>query len=190
MKNFLVITILLFGPFLSKTQIPGYIDSLNTVLINTAEDTNRVKLLLQKGNYYFFIKPDSTRIITEEALQLARDLNFLQGKVWALNNVAEAYRFIGNYPLALKMNFEALQLNKEMNDIAGEATSLGFIGFDYLEFREYRKGLEYLLRSYHLNKGTHNQLKTTFDLTNIAYAYNSLDMPDSGLYYSRLSYSS
>jgi signal transduction histidine kinase len=174
----------------SKGQVPtqDYIDSLNQRLRKTVEDTNRVKLLLEKGDLYFFTKPDSTRIITEEALQLAEKLNFLKGQIQALNNVAEAYRFVGDYPLALKMNFEALQLNRQMKDIDGEASSLGFIGFDYLEFREYRKGLEYLLESYAITKSGRNKLKLAFDLTNIANAYNLLNKPDSGLYYSKLSF--
>jgi tetratricopeptide (TPR) repeat protein len=157
-------------------------------LEKTAPDTNRVKLLIKIADYYFFIRPDTTRIIIEKALTLSRDLHFLRGEVISLTDAAETYRFLGNYPLALKMNFEALQLNREMKDIDGEATSLGFIGFDYVEFREYRQGLEYLLQAVQLNKQMYNQLKETFCLTNIANAYNLLKMPDSGLYYSQLAY--
>jgi signal transduction histidine kinase len=174
--------------FFANAQNVRAVDSLNKLLERASQDTDRVKLLLHKAEAYFFTKPDSTRVIGEEAMKLARELNFLNGQVKALNTVAEAYRFVGDYPLALKMNFEALQLNRKMKDVSGEATSLGFIGFDYIEFREYRQGLEHLLISQKLNEQTQNQLKATFDLTNIANAYTLLNMPDSGLYYSRLAY--
>ena len=178
----------MLGSFVSTAQNPGVLDSLDALLNKAEQDSNRVKLLIQKADLYYFTKPDSARVFAEQALDIARRSNFLNGQVLALNSVAETYRFIGNYPLALKMNFEALQLNRQMKDVMGEAVSLGFIGFDYVEFREYRQGLEYLLASYELNKKAQIQIKKTFDLTNIANAYNLLDKPDSGLYYARLSY--
>ena len=188
MRNLFLIGLFLFGSFVSGAQDPRIADSLDALLNKAEQDTNRVNLLIEKAELYYFIKPESTRIIAEQALALARRSNYLAGQVRALNTVAEAYRFIGDYPLALKMNFEALQLNRQMKDIHGEGVSLGFIGFTYLDFREYRQGLEYLLASYKLSEQTKNQLKKTFDLTNIANAYNLLDKPDSGLYYAQLSY--
>ena len=185
----LLIATLLFGSLVSSPQDRRMVDSLDALLNKAEQDSNKVKLLIQKTDLYFFTKPDSARVFAEQALELARRSNFLRGHVQALNSVAETYRFIGDYPLALKMNFEALRLNRQMKDINGEAVSLGFIGFDYLEFREYRQGLQYLLASYDLNKKGHSQLKKTFDLTNIANAYNLLDKPDSGLYYAKLSFS-
>ena len=189
MRNLFLQGIFLIGSFVSGAQDPRIIDSLDALLNKAEQDSNKVKLLIQKTDLYFFTKPDSARVFAEKALDLARRSNFLSGQVEALNSVAETYRFLGDFPLALKMNFEALQLNRRMKDIDGEARSLGFIGFAYLEFREYRQGLEYLLAAYELNKKGHSQINKTFDLTNIANAYNLLDKPDSGLYYAKLSYS-
>ena len=189
MRNLLLITILSFGSLVSSAQDPRVVDSIDALLNKAEQDSNKVKLLILKTDLYYFTKPDSARVFAEQALDLARRSDFLRGKVQALNSVAETYRFIGDYPLALKMNFEALQLNRQMKDIDGEAVSLGFIGFDYLEFREYRQGLQYLLAAYELNKKGNSQIKKTFDLTNIANAYNLLDKPDSGLYYAKMSFS-
>ena len=143
---------------------------------------------MQIGNEYFFTKPDTARLISEKALALSRALHYVRGVVANLNELAEAIRFLGNYPLALKLNFEALQINRQMKDINGEAITMTFIGITYLEFREYRLGLEYLLSANKLDKETHNQLRETFSLTNIANAYDLLKMPDSALYYSKLAY--
>jgi tetratricopeptide (TPR) repeat protein len=185
-RKIFIISILL-GSFVSNAQNQGLLDSINRLLEKTEQDTTRVDLLLSKGNLYYFIKPDSARIIIQDALELSKRLKYRRGEVTSLNNLAETYRFLGNYPLSLKLNFEALQINRQMKDIDGEAMSLGFIGFTYVEFREYRKGLEYSMASYKLNKQVNRQLKETFDLTNIANAYNFLNKPDSGLYYSQLS---
>jgi tetratricopeptide (TPR) repeat protein len=189
MKIFFIISIFLTGFFFySNGQNPRVIDSLNRVLTKTGRDTNRVKLLMQIGNEYFFTNPDTARVIAEKALALSRELHYKKGVVANLNELAEATRFLGNYPLALKLNFEALQMNREMKDINGEARTLTFIGFDYIEFREYRQGLEYLLIANKIDNETHNQLRETFSLTNIGNAYDLLKMPDSALYYSKLAY--
>ena len=189
MKGFCIITIFLTGFFFySNGQNPGVVDSLNQLLAKTGQDTNRVQLLMQIGNEYFFTNPDTARIIAEKALTLSRKLHYVRGVVANLNELAEAVRFLGNYPLALKLNFEALQMNREMKDINGEARTLTFIGFDYIEFREYRQGLEYLLTANKIDKETNNRLRETFSLTNIANAYDLLKMPDSALYYSKLAY--
>ena len=189
MKIFFIISIFLTGFFFySNGQNRKVIDSLNQLLAKTRNDTNRVKLLMQIENEYFFTRPDTARVIAEKALALSRALHYVKGVVTNLNELAEATRFLGNYPLALKLNFEALQMNREMKDINGEARTMTFIGFDYIEFREYRLGLEYLLSANKLDKETHNQLTETFSLTNIANAYDLLKMPDSALYYSKLAY--
>ena len=159
MKIFLIISIFLTGFFFcSNGQNPRVVDSLNQLLTKTGQDTTRVKLLMQIGNEYFFTRPDTARVIAEKALALSRELHYVSGVVTNLNELAEATRFLGNYPLALKLNFEALQMNREMKDINGEARTMSFIGITYLEFREYRLGLEYLLSANKLDKETHNQL--------------------------------
>jgi len=189
MKIFFIISIVLTGFFFySNGQNPRVVDSLNQLLAKSGQDTNRVKLLMQIGNEYFFTKPDTARLIAEKALALSRELHYVRGVIDNLNELAEATRFLGNYPLALKLNFEALQMNREMKDINGEERTMSFIGITYLEFREYRRGLEYLLSANKLDKETHNQLMETFNLTTIANAYDLLKMPDSALYYSKLAY--
>src|SRR6185503_1911220 len=128
MKFFFIISIFLTAFFSdSNGQNPRVVDSLNELLAKTGQDTNRVKLLMQIGNEYFFTKPDTARVISEKALALSRELHYVKGVVANLNELAEAVRFLGNYPLALKLNFEALQMNREMKDINGEARTLTFI---------------------------------------------------------------
>ena len=189
MKTFFIISIFVTVFFsYADGQNPRVVDSLNQLLTKTGQDTNRVNLLMQIGNEYFFTNPDTARAIAEKALALSRELHYVKGVVANLNELAEAIRFLGNYPLALKLNFEALQMNRQMKDINGEARTLTFIGYDYVEFREYRQGLEYLLTANKIDKETNNQLRQTFSLTNIANAYDLLKMPDSALYYSKLAY--
>ena len=184
MKSFFI-SLLLFAGMISNSNGQNA-DSLKQVLEKTPQDTNRVKLLLDIAETYFFSKPDTCLLFAEKALNLARDLSFIDGQVFALNTAGEALRFLGDYPRALKMQFEALQINRKMKDLHGEARSLGFIGFVYVEFREYRQGLQYLLPAIKLNRQVNNRVMETFDLTNIGNAYDLLNMHDSALYYQQL----
>ncbi len=68
------------------------------LLENAPADTNRVELLLNTAEIYFFSKPDSCLFFSEKALELARKLHFTAGEVYALNEAGEALRFLGDYP--------------------------------------------------------------------------------------------
>src|SRR6185436_20667793 len=98
MKIFFIISIFVTGFFsYANGQNPRVVDSLNQLLTKTGQDTNRVKLLMQIGNEYFFTNPDTARVIAEKALALSRELHYIKGVVANLNELAEAIRFLGNY---------------------------------------------------------------------------------------------
>ena len=160
-----------------------FTDSLHLSLQRSSADTNRIKLLLEIAETYYFTKPDSSFIYSDSAIKLSRKLHSLRGEVAALNSAGESLRFRGDYSRALRMQMRALELNRKTKDIRGEAITLGFIGFTYVEFKEYRQGLNYLFSALLLNKQVYNQIQQTFILTNIGNAYDFLEMPDSALYY-------
>src|SRR5688572_1806911 len=163
-------------------------DSLRALLQKSSADTNRIKLLLDIAQGYYFSKPDSSLIYSDSAVKLSRQLNSVKWEIASSNFAGEALRFLGDYPRALRMQMRALELNRKIKDINGEASTLGFIGFVYVEFKEYRQGLNYLFPALRLNSQDNNQLQKTFILTNIGNAYDFLGIPDSALYYQQLSF--
>ncbi len=165
-----------------------YTDSLKRLLAQSHRDTNRVNLLLDLCYAYYFQKPDTSLIYSDSAASLSNELNFVKGEIEALNNAGESLRFLGDYPRSLRLQFRALELARKINDAGREANSMGFIGFTYIEFKEYRQALTYLFSSRNKNRQSKNQLKETFDLTNIGHAYDFLGITDSALYYQQLSY--
>ena len=158
-------------------------DSLKKVLEKTKPDSNRVNLLLQIAESYYFSRPDTCLFYSLQARSLAKDLHMEVAEITALNFSGEALRFTGDYPAALKMQFEALKLSRKIKDREDEASSLGYIGLTYVEFGEYRQGLQYLLPSNVINRELSNKINYTFNLTNIGNAYDLLNMADSALYY-------
>ena len=158
-------------------------DSLKKVLGKAASDSNRVNLLLQIAEVYYFSRPDTCLLYSLQARSLAKNLHLEILEITALNFSGEALRFTGDYPAALKMQFEALKLSRQIKDRKDEASSLGYIGLTYVEFGEYRQGLQYLLPSNVINRELSNKINYTFNLTNIGNAYDLLNMADSALYY-------
>ena len=163
-------------------------DSLRQLLETAPKDSNRVNLLLKIADVYYFSKPDTSLILTKEALNLSRDLKYSIGELSSLNLAGECLRLLGDYPGALKMQLDALQINRSNKSISGEAITLGFIGLTYSDFREYRLALQYLLQSGIIFHKFPNQIMETFNLTNTGNAYNLLGNQDSALYFQRVAY--
>ena len=167
--------------------------STRELIERSKPDTSRVNLLLRLASKYYFTKPDSCYLLTKQALELSEKLDYTLGKVRALNNAGEALRFMGEFPLALDMQFQALEIHRKMRDIKMEAATLGFIGFIYMELNEFRKALEYLSQGWHIfDKNSIDETKVrgpgyaSLMLSNIGNSYEKLDILDSALIYQQL----
>ena len=126
-RLFTIIYFMLFACFVNGQS--RFTDSLHLLLQRSSADTNRIKLLLELAETYYFTKPDSSFIYSDSAVKLSRQLHSLRGEVAALNSAGESLRFRGDYSRALRMQMQALELNRKTKDISGEAMTLGFMGF-------------------------------------------------------------
>ena len=174
-------TILLIAPFKVSygQQTSNLIDSLK----NAPPDTNKVWLLIDLGNLYFFTKPDSCLIFVNQAIELSRKLNFTIGELGALNDAGGSLRLLGEFPQSLDMHFKALQINKRRGDKKGEAGTLTHIGFTYAELNEYRQALNYQHQANRLYDNLAVSHMSVFNLSNTGYTYEKMNMLDSALFF-------
>ena len=181
--------ILLFvgGLFLTNCKVLFAQDSLESAG-RIQDDSLAVKQLIAKSRTFYFNNPDSCLFYVQQALTLSRKIKFIPGETQSLNVAGEAYRFDGNFPSSLDMQFQALSLYRKLNDRRGEMSTLGFIGFTYVELMEYRQGLTYLLEGKKLSDQNFLPGTSNFLLSNIGHAYEKLSIPDSALYYQRAAY--
>jgi two-component system, NtrC family, sensor kinase len=186
-KTFFIISCFIISVFSVNSQ-SRYTDSLHVLLQKSSADTNRIKLLLEIAQVYYFSKPDSSLLYSDSAIKLSRELQSLKSEITALNSAGESLRFLGDYPRALRMQMKALELTRKTNDVDREGGTMGFIGYIYLEFKEYRLGLSYLFPALTLVRQVKNQILESFTLTNIGNAYDFLKMHDSALYYQGLAF--
>jgi two-component system, NtrC family, sensor kinase len=155
-------------------------------MLETApRDTNLVWLYLDAADSFYFSKPDSCLMFALQGIELAKELKYTHGEVEALRMAGEAYRFLGDYPKSLEMQFRTLQFYEKTKNHEGAAGAKSFIGFTYLEMGEYRQALQYLLPAKLVLDKFNNTVRGSFANSHIGSCYALLGMPDSALYYNQ-----
>jgi signal transduction histidine kinase len=155
---------------------------------NISHDTSGVNDLIRRTVAITFFNPDSGIILAKAAHDIAKKINYKKGENDALSWYGQAYYFLGDYPKALKIQFEALEFSREIKDSDGELNSLSFIGLAYKDLGQYRQALEYLKSSLQVVERMNNKYGGSFELAIIGQVYQGLNMPDSAIYYQRKAY--
>jgi hypothetical protein len=90
----LLVWLIQFSCVCAQTQT---IDSLRHLLQNENQDTLRCLLLEQLSSEYEYYKPDTSLRLSEEALALAKKVNFVKGEASGLSQAGYIYSLIGSY---------------------------------------------------------------------------------------------
>ena len=153
-------------------------------------DSIAVKQMIAKSRTFYFNNPDSCLFYAQKAMAISRKIGFIRGEAESLTISGEAYRFNGNYPRSLEMQFAALSLFRKTKNKIGEMNALTFIGFTYVELKEAQLGLTYLLEGKQIMDKNYQPGSGNFLLSNLGNAYEKLSMLDSALHYQQLAYHS
>jgi len=156
----------------------------------TEPDSIVAKQMIAKARTFYFNNPDSCLFYAQKALGISREIGFIRGEAEGLSISGEAYRFNGNYPRSLEMQFSALSLFRKTKNKIGEMNALTFIGFTYVELKEAQLGLTYLLEGKQIMDKNYQPGSGNFLLSNIGNAYEKLSMLDSALHYQQLAFRS
>jgi tetratricopeptide (TPR) repeat protein len=142
-----LIYILLSLSFISAFGQDKRIDSLNTAYAEANTDSDKVKILSNIADLYAQSHPDSELYKAQQALLISHRIKFINGELWSLKQMAEAYQFMGNYPLALQYYLKRLQLDEENPNPEREmVTLLGIANLYELE-GDYKQALYYANKS-------------------------------------------
>ena len=145
MRPFKFLSFLLFCTFSIQAQQPK-IDSLKNRLLTEKEDSNRVTLLWKLAQQYQSFKPDTSLVLSEEALLLARRIQFTEGESRSLALLAASQYLLGDYPKALSNYMQKLRI-EEKKQPRNFASALNNIGLIYILLADYPKALSYLYRA-------------------------------------------
>ncbi|WP_210490154.1 tetratricopeptide repeat protein [Rufibacter aurantiacus] len=175
MRKIALTSLLLLNLIAAYSQ-PNIQDSLFQVLKTQKQDTARVKNLLWLAGDLFVSKPDTSILLSIEALALSKRIDFSEGVIESLGLIGVSYTVAGNYPKALDYHLKRLKLVEKSRDTFAIASSYNLLGALYREQGNYQEAINYLYKG--------KALQNRFDiLTNICDTYIHLNMADSARLY-------
>ena len=180
-KYLFTIVLLLFATavFSQKSEA----DRLRKLLKTETTDTGRVSLMWNMANAMNKYDPDSALIIAQEALYLAKKINYREGESRSLGILANTFMKIGNYGRALELNIQKLKLEEKRKSPRNLASALMNIGIVYVYEEEYRKALEYYWRADTVITQLNVKALKYNIVLNLGDVYDRLDKSDSALIY-------
>ena len=124
---------------------------------------------------------DSTIVLSQLLLPIARRNNYLTEMKYVLNLLALAHTFKAEYDKALAYNFESLELRKKHEDKFSVAVALGNTGLVYYKMKSYAEALEYFGKAHNARSVNSERLpnvdKSSYEigLVNISLCYAFLN---------------
>ncbi|HMK05627.1 MAG TPA: tetratricopeptide repeat protein [Ferruginibacter sp.] len=187
MKKLIIISLFSICTSFLNAQ-PNRIDSLKQLLQKEEEDTSRVLLLNQLSDAYLQSKPDTTLLLSQEGLSLARKIGFDKGEAQSLTIIGNAYNILGNYLKALENLFQASNIYEKNGDQKGILRSLIGIAVNHSNRADFRQALDYSFKAKALAEEIKSARGITISLINIANYYDKLIMFDSARLFAQQAY--
>jgi tetratricopeptide (TPR) repeat protein len=168
-----------FGLFAQKQKA----DSLIGLLNSEKKDTSKVKLLWELATVMNVYNPDSALVCSQTALNLAREIKYIEGQSKALGAIATTFRKIGDYTKALEYNLRRLELEEKQNNPEDLSTVLMNIGVVYRYQEEYQKALFYYSKADSVIKTFKIDDSKYYIYMNFGDVYDRLNNTDSAFSY-------
>jgi methyl-accepting chemotaxis protein len=150
------------------------LDSLRSLLSQRPDDTSKVLLLSSLSDKLARSQPQQSLEYAEEALRLARRLDFVRGNAIASYNVANAHYRLGNYVPALEYVTAARALYERLADKANVAKCANRIGTIYRHEQQFSKALEALSESVRLYAAIGDSAGMAAPVNNLGETYRSM----------------
>ena len=148
-----------------------------------ARDTTEVNTLLELSKKHQWTDPDQSLRYADEALMLARDLQYKKGIAIANNLKGFSFWTFGDNELAIESGMQALEIAQQENFRTIEAESYYILARGYMDVSERVKALEAIRQAEELAQEGENweQLCSIYNLKGVILFINN--KPDSALYF-------
>jgi signal transduction histidine kinase len=170
----------------SQLQL-GSLDSLETLLKNTRQDSNKVDVL---NAIAFIQQASSTQKSLEraqEALQIAHKLDYKFGIHKSSWLISYAYFLKADYEQSLQYGKESIAIAQKINYSAGVSRNYRNFALLYERQNKYDKSLEYYFASLKINEENQNHAQISQDYFRIALSYEKQENLNKALDYMRSS---
>jgi tetratricopeptide (TPR) repeat protein len=159
------------------------VDSLHRQLAETQDDTSRIKTQIQLCLLHRLGNTDSSVFYGQLALESAKRIHYLPGRIQALSFMCIATEQQGNLPRSLEMGFEALRLAEDNNMHVFASPALDGIGETYITLKDYPKALTYLRMLTQPTKFTSPDQGLAYGYFDMGVAFQGMNKLDSAEYY-------
>ena len=186
----------LIGSILILTSISGFGQPLNLStkevvglkqeLALFVEDTNAVINSWRLARYYTMTAPKQAVQYANQAITLARKLNYTYGELISLQALSFALTITGDWQNGMQAAYEGLQLSQTKYPSL-ELVFYNLIALVYEKQQDSKHRLEWLLKAYHhpqINSLPNNGKWLIYH--NIGEVYENLNVLDSAMYYARI----
>ncbi|GAB2791270.1 tetratricopeptide repeat protein [Rhabdobacter roseus] len=150
------------------------LDSLrDAVRNNPREDTLKVIQLNELAYKSFSYDAKDLAAYSQQALLLARKLNYPRGEATAYKNLALSYMLIHGDVTALRYLEHSKRLFQALRDTVGLAGTVNYIGCYYATLKDYKQALPYFLKAEKLLGNRTHPIRLTI-LSNTGSCYEDL----------------
>jgi class 3 adenylate cyclase/Tfp pilus assembly protein PilF len=147
------------------------IDSLNTVIQRSSEDTSKVLTLIELAGQYYRTSPQDAILFGNQAKDLAERLNYAKGMALAYKSIGMGYYFANNWIDALvnwKLAMAAFEAAGDQNGVANMLNNLGAVHFSG---GDDEPALDYFMQSLRVAENIQDTLRIATALVNIGSVY-------------------
>jgi PAS domain S-box-containing protein len=180
--RFLISLFFIFFPVFLFSQ-ESRLDSLQRVLSVSGKDTSRVNTLIAICWEQRLTTPETAINYAEQAIKLAKEIEFVNGEAKALNNIGVVYHLQGTFDKALQNYEAAAVLYKKSGNTKGLANVAGNMASVYQAKGNSALALEYYTHSIELAKKAGDKQRVAISLGSIGIIYYN-----QGLYSKSLAY--
>ncbi len=171
MKNILFLFFLFQSYLFAFAQNKHEIDSLQTVLQSTNDDTSKAVLLISISKEYQGFNSSKAFEFGNKALSLSQNINFKKGIGNSHNNLGDIYWYNNDFASASDHYLKALNIFEQLNNKVEIASCFRNIGWVYYHQNNLEQALDYYSKSLEINLEMNHKIGLGHNYNDIAIIY-------------------
>jgi len=182
MRKIIFISFSLFLSQLGVAQYAAVKDSFMAVLKhNKAEDTNRVKTLLNLSYTIVYDRPDSSMNYADEAMELSEKLKWQKGIAGSFRQKGLVYYTLSDNVNSMDYYLKALKAGRTIHSEIFDASLYNNIANIYADLQDYNKALDYYSKYLSISRKLKSKIDEVRGLNNMGNVYFELNNEASGI---------
>jgi signal transduction histidine kinase len=166
-----IISFCLFTPLSAQAQ-KSAIDSLETRLQTTKQDTNRLQILSQLAWQYMTSVPEKTKKLALEGITLARRLNYPKYEILLLNYLGDCTRRQGQYAQGVDYTTQSLKKAEQIKDSLAMADAHRMLGMIHsFSLNQYDLALTYYQKTLPIYEHSKDKKRMAALYSNMAWIF-------------------